>query len=69
MQDGNQIKIYVGDVDCQDAYALARRYDLNGPKSQQIDSWTCVGRNPDTQPLLFSCDSDTGVEFAVYPAS
>jgi hypothetical protein len=70
-QDGNQIKVYSGDIACPDAAVLARRYDMQGPKFQQIDSvdtWTCVSGVADTRPLLFTCSSDKGVEFGVYPA-
>ncbi len=69
-QGGDRIKIYSGFISCQDGYLLAGRYDREGPSRQQInsvDAWICDHAN--SGPLLFSCRSDQGVEFRVFPAS
>lgn len=65
-----QITITESDISCANAYVLAARYDLNGEKSQTLDSidtWTCSTGAADTRPLIFSCVSNAGAEFAVYP--
>lgn len=65
-----QITITEGDISCANAYVLAARYDVKGEKSQtleSIDTWTCSTGTADTRPLIFSCVSNAGAEFAVYP--
>lgn len=72
-QNGNQIRIYSGDVSCADAYAIAGRYDFrSGPKYQQIDSvgtWTCYTAIADLRPMILSCVSDKDAEFDVSTVS
>jgi hypothetical protein len=71
-QGGNQIKITGAAISCDDAYAIAARYDLQGEKYQKIDAavtWTCSGGTAESRPLIFQCVSGEGTEFGVYPAA
>lgn len=71
-QGGNLVKIQSGDVTCANADVIAKRYDFQGEKYQQIttvDTWMCYTSTADTRPLILTCLSDKGAEFGVYPAA
>lgn len=72
-QDGKMIRIYSGDITCENAYVITGRYDFNaGPKYQQIDSidtWTCYTSIADLRPTILSCVSDKNAEFDVSTVS
>lgn len=71
-QGGNQIKINGDGISCDQAYAIAAKYDLQGEKYQKIDTdgtWTCYSGTVESRPLIFQCVSGQATEFAVYPAS
>ena len=70
-QGGNQIKINGDGITCDQAYAVAAKYDLQGEKYQKIDTdgtWTCYSGTVESRPLIFQCVSGQATEFAVYPA-
>jgi len=62
--DGIRIDIFLGALTCDDAYALAAQYDLEGEKYQDVGSFTCYTGNALTRPLIFQCAGPDG-EFAV----
>lgn len=71
-KDQFKISVYNGALTCSDASVIAARYDLRGDKLQQIDSvdtWNCAAGVESTKPVIFTCFSDRGADFAVFPAS
>jgi hypothetical protein len=67
-QGATQIKITSGAIACADAYAIAAKYDTQGEKVQQVDTFKCETGNADTRPMIFQCVS-ANAEFGVYPAA
>lgn len=67
-QGATQIKITSGAIACADAYAIAAKYDTQGEKVQQVDTFKCETGDADTRPMIFQCVSATA-EFGVYPAA
>lgn len=71
-QGGNQIKINGDGISCDDAYAIAAKYDRQGEKYQKIEAagtWTCYTGTVESSPLIMQCVSGQETEFGVYPAS
>ena len=73
-QNGQVVGITHGNVNCDEAAAVAAQYDfVNGSKWQEIGGYTCYTGNGMTAPLLLTCVMPDGAdgtqwEFGVYPA-
>jgi hypothetical protein len=63
-QDGRRIEISAGAITCEQAYAAAARYDLQGQKYQNIDAFTCYTGTAQTAPIFLVCTSPDA-EFSV----
>ena len=62
-KDGKTVKIWSGDVTCDEAYFITGKYNFDtGGKYQKIDSadtaWTCYTTLADQRPVILVCGSD-----------
>lgn len=70
-KDGKTIKIWSGDITCDEAYFVTGKYNFDvGPKFQKIDTpdnpFTCYTTIADLKPVILVCVSDNkDVEFDV----
>ncbi len=70
-KDGKAIKIWSGDVTCDEAYFITSKYNFDvGPKFQKIDTpdnpFTCYTTIADLKPVILVCVSDNkDVQFDV----
>ena len=40
---------------CREVERVAARYDLQGPKVQEIDHWTCATGTAGVRPIIYTC--------------
>jgi hypothetical protein len=59
-----QIDIFNGPLNCDQAYQIVGAYDFQGQKYQDIQGFTCYTGNAMTMPTVLSCASPNG-DFAV----
>ena len=53
--DGLTLEPLNNSVACAEAQRVAVRYDLQGPKVQEVGNWTCATGTAATRPIVFSC--------------
>ena len=50
-----RLELVSGDVPCDQVREVARGYDLEGEKVQEVSGWTCGSGTADTRPVVFTC--------------
>lgn len=58
--DGGVVEIVAGDVPCETALAAISAYDLQGPKVQEVEGFTCESGEAATRPVVLVCTGPDG---------